>query len=289
MLARESGKFGDAVDSVLAPEMRQQYVRRLLCEIARFMADDQTDIIDAISLSWLVEVALPHGDETDPEVVAMLKNRAGVVAFLANDDLPDYRRFAHSQLFNYFLSVDAIEAVANNEIPKYVRRNLFSADFIAVFADVFRHTADADPAHARLFFDRARKWALDQQSIDRGSRNLGAWLIAALPTIGDPRWQGAAHRAAERGRNRSQRNRFIGGSPWRCRQSDRHLQRGHSRLDFRELRSEYRHRGWGHPGVANFSFADADPGAERLSGCRQAGSAIHWRVARRTRSRSADG
>ena len=185
MLARESGKFGDAVDSVLTEEMRQQYVRRLLCEIARFMADDQTDIIDDISLSWLVEVALPHGDETDPDVVALLKNRAGVIAFLANDILPDYRRFAHSQLFNYFLSVEAIDAVANNEIPKYVRRNIFSADFIAVFADVFRHTADADPADARRFFDNARKWALDRQSVDRGSRNLGAWLIAALSTIGD--------------------------------------------------------------------------------------------------------
>ena len=185
MLRRESSKFGDAVDNVLTQDMRLQYVRHLLCEIARFMADDQTDIIDDISLGWLVEVALPDGDETDPDIVALLKNRAGVLAFLANDDLPDYRRFAHSQLFNYFLSVAAIDAVANNEIPKYVRRNIFSADFIAVFADVFRHTADADPEHARRFYDRATKWTLDCQSIDRGARNLGAWLIAALPTIGD--------------------------------------------------------------------------------------------------------
>ena len=86
-------------------------------------------------------MALP--EEVDPEIVGLLKNRAGVMAFLANDALPGYRRFAHSQLCNYFLSAAVIESVGSGETPKFVRRNIFSADFLAVFMEVLRHIAQA--------------------------------------------------------------------------------------------------------------------------------------------------
>ena len=72
------------------------------------MADDQTEAIDAVSIAWLVEFAAP--EDLDPESLALLKNRAAVVAFLENDDAPRYRRFAHAQLFNYFLAELAIDA-----------------------------------------------------------------------------------------------------------------------------------------------------------------------------------
>ena len=148
------------------------------------MADDQTDIIGETPLTWLVDMALP-GDVDDPDAIGQLKNRAGVMAFLANDALPGYRRFAHSQLFNYFLSVAVIESVSDEEIPKFVRRNLFSADFLAVFAEVLRHVAYADPSRVGRFFEHAQAWVRNYQSIDRGARNLGAWIIAALPTTAE--------------------------------------------------------------------------------------------------------
>ena len=183
MVDRESRKFGDPVDRVLSAEQRRQYAHRFLCEAAQYMADDQTDIIGEAPLTWLVDMALP--EDVDPEIVGLLKNRAGVMAFLANDALPGYRRFAHSQLLNYFLSAVVIESVGRGEIPKFVRRNIFSADFLAVFVEVLRHIASVDPSRVGMFFEGAQEWVKNYRSIDRGTRNLGAWTIAALPTMGD--------------------------------------------------------------------------------------------------------
>ena len=183
MVDRESGKFGDAVDRVLSRDERRQYAHRLLCETAQYMADDQTDIIGETALTWLVEMALPR--EVDPEVVGLLQNRAGSMAFLANDALPGYRRFAHSQLLNYFLSVAVVDSAGNNEVPKFVRRNIFGTDFLAVFAEVIHRVAEVDPIRVERFFNAAQKWVRNYRSIDRGGRNLGAWMVAALPAMGD--------------------------------------------------------------------------------------------------------
>ena len=173
MVDRESGKFGDAVDRVLNRDERRQYAHRFLCEAAQYMADDQTDIIGETALTWLVEVALPK--EVDPDVLGLLRNRAGTMAFLANDALPGYRRFAHSQLLNYFLSAAIIHAASNNEVPKFVRRNIFSTDFLAVFAEVIHRMAQVEPVRVETFFAAAQSWVQNYRSIDRGGRNLGAW------------------------------------------------------------------------------------------------------------------
>ena len=183
MVERESRKFGDPVDRVLTAVERRQYAYRFLCETAQFMADDESDIISQTALTWLVDMALPK--EVDPEVVSLLKNRAGVMAFLSNDALSGYRRFAHSQLLNYFLGASVIESAGNNEVPKFVRRNIFSADFLAVFVEVIRHAAEDDPERVQKFFDTAQNWVRNYHSIDRGGRNLGAWIVAALSTMGD--------------------------------------------------------------------------------------------------------
>ena len=183
MVERESRKFGDPVDRVLTSEERRQYAYRLLCEAAQYMADDESDIISETALTWLVDMALPK--EVDPEVADLLKNRAGVMAFLSNDSLSGHRRFAHSELLNYFLGAAVIESAGNNEVPKFVRRNIFSADFLAVFVEVIRHVAEEDPERVSGFFETAQNWVRNYHTIDRGGRNLGAWIIAALPTMGD--------------------------------------------------------------------------------------------------------
>ena len=184
MVERESQKFGEAVERVLSADERRHYAHRFLCEAAQYMAEDQTDIIGEIPLTWLVDMALPDSIN-DPDVINLLKNRARVMAFLAEDALAGYRRFSHSQLFNYFLSAAAIASVGRGEVPKFVRRNIFSADFLAVFVEVFRHIANQDAPGATAFFEHAKEWAKNYHSIDRGARNLGAWAIAALPTMGD--------------------------------------------------------------------------------------------------------
>ena len=143
MLEREVDKFPDALNRVLSVEQRRDFVRSLLREIARHMADDQTEAVDEVSIAWLVEFAAPEG--LDPESLALLKNRAAAVAFLENDDAPRYRRFAHAQLFNYFLAELAIDAVSNDEVPKFIRRNILGADFLAALSDLVLDAATSEP------------------------------------------------------------------------------------------------------------------------------------------------
>ena len=50
MIEREAGKFGGPLDSVLSVEQRRHFVRGLLREIARHMADDQTEAIDEVTI-----------------------------------------------------------------------------------------------------------------------------------------------------------------------------------------------------------------------------------------------
>lgn len=127
MITREAGKFGDAVETVMDEEQRRRYVWSFLQEVARYLADDQTEALDDRVVAWLVEVAAPEG--ITAETLGILKNRAVVMAFLANDDLPGYRRFLHSQVFNHVLANVTIDTISKNEMPKYIRRNLLGADF----------------------------------------------------------------------------------------------------------------------------------------------------------------
>ena len=178
MTEREVGKFGAALDRRLSIEQRRNFLRSLFREIARHMADDQTEAIDEVSIAWLVEFAAPQ--DLDPESLAVLKNRSAVVAFLENDDAPRYRRFAHTQLFNYFLAELAIDAVSNDEIPKFIRRNILGADFLAAFSDL---AAMSEPQRIHEFFQAASRTARTYLSVDRGARNLGALLLTVLPAM----------------------------------------------------------------------------------------------------------
>ena len=178
MTEREVGKFGAALDRILSVEQRRNFLRSLFREIARHMADDQTEAIDEVTIAWLVEFAAPQ--DLDPESLALLKNRAAVVAFLENDDAPRYRRFAHTQLFNYFLAELAIDAVSNGEMPKFIRRNILGADFLAAFSDL---VATSEPRRIHEFFQAASRTARTYLSVDRGARNLGALLVTALPAM----------------------------------------------------------------------------------------------------------
>ena len=43
MIEREAEKFGDAVEKMMDGEERRSFVRRVLQEVARHLADDQTE------------------------------------------------------------------------------------------------------------------------------------------------------------------------------------------------------------------------------------------------------
>ena len=182
MIAREAGKFGDSVERVLCAEERREFVIRFLREVARNMADDHTESLEAGSLAWLVDYVVPESLDTD--TVNILKNRAAVLAFLTNDATPGFRRFAQSQLHNYFLGEETLYAIASRELPKYVRRNILGADFLAAFSDLAHYRADTTPEHLDAFFASAAELAHGYLSLDRGARNLTACLVTMLPAMG---------------------------------------------------------------------------------------------------------
>ena len=183
MIEREASKFGEAVENVMSACARRTFVRAFLREVARNMADDETDALDDSMISWLVEFVAPDGMPS--EVTALLRNRAVVMAFLALDDRPRYRRFAHSQLLNHFLGEETVDRLAEREMPRYVKRNILGADFLSAFGDLTTHLADSDPERVRNCFDAASKLARNYLWTDRGARNLGGLLIAMLPAIAD--------------------------------------------------------------------------------------------------------
>ena len=181
MIEREAGKFGDPVERIMDDEQRRAFVRRLLQEIACHLADDQTEAIDEVMIAWLAEFVSP--ENIDQEVLRILKNRAAVLAFLETDDRPNYRRFAHSQLYNHFLGSAMIDAILNGEIPKFVRRNILGADFLGTFSDLTLHAAESEPQRIRDFFQHVYDLIRTYSTVDRGPRNLGALLITMLPAM----------------------------------------------------------------------------------------------------------
>ena len=181
MIEREVGKFGRPLGRILSVEQRRTFVRSLFREIARYMADDQTEAIDEVSIAWLVEYAAP--EDLDPESLALLKNRAAVLAFLEKDEAPRYRRFAHSQLLNFFLAEVAIDAISSGEVPKFIRRNILGADFLAALSDLVLDAAASKPQRVHDFFQAASRIAENYLSVDRGARNLGALLVTVLPAM----------------------------------------------------------------------------------------------------------
>lgn len=183
MITREAEKFGDTVDQILCTERRREFVTRFLREVARNLADEQTESLEAGSLAWLVEYVVPESLDTD--TINILKNRAAVMAFLTNDARPGYRRFAQSQLHNYFLGEETLDVIAAGDIPKYIRRNILGADFLSTFSDLAHYLADTNPERLNGFFHSAGELVHGYMSVDRGARNLSACLVTMLPAMGD--------------------------------------------------------------------------------------------------------
>lgn len=184
MIEREAGKFGKAVEKQMNLEARKTFVREFLQEVARDMADQQSDALDETGILWIVDVVT--GDEIPSEVRHLLRNRANVMAFLTTDERPGYRRFAHSQLFNHFLGEATIDVLSEGEVPKFVRRNILGADFLAAFSDLAPHLAGSDQESVPRFFDAVHEIVDSYMWTDRGARNMGALLLATLPSVDRP-------------------------------------------------------------------------------------------------------
>ena len=178
MIDREASKFGDRVEASLDESERRRLVFYILCEAARDIAENQAESIDEESLLWIVDLAL--GDGFDEEISRLIKNRVLALAFLVNDDRRGRRRFAHTEFFNYFLSHSAIEAISKEEIPKFVRRTIFGADFLLSFGVVIE---SIDKAKSEVFLRSCESLIKGAYNLDRSSRNIGSLIFASMPVV----------------------------------------------------------------------------------------------------------
>ncbi|KFC70781.1 hypothetical protein FG93_02537 [Bosea sp. LC85] len=173
-VVREAGKFGRDVEAVTTREQRERFVWRMMEEIARDLAENQTDAIASESVAWIAEMVAP---EMVPEsVISILKNRAGVLAFLTVDERRGFRRFSHEQISNYFLSHVTFESIVNGEVPKFIRRNIYGTDFLENFCSVAR---SRNPSEMEVFIQNAIRLIDEIPDYDRARRNLGALVIAS--------------------------------------------------------------------------------------------------------------
>ena len=179
MIQREATKFGKNVEAAIPLGRLENFLLSLLIEISREMADSQGDAIDETTLSWIVDLLLEDG--TSDEVLRLVKNRVGVVAFLRPDERAGYKSFSHSHLQNYFLSLGTIRALGSGEVPRYIRRNLLGSEFLTAFVEVAAKAADAPELSS--FLQRAVGFSNTSSGTDRAARNIGALLLASLPEM----------------------------------------------------------------------------------------------------------
>lgn len=180
MIAREGSLFGKPVEALMDEPSREKFLLELLREVARQMADSQTESIEATEIGWIADAIL--GDEVPADLVSLIRHRASVVAFFMNDDRPGYKCFLHSYLLNYFVALVAIEAIAINDIPKFIRRNILGSEFLSVFSDVCAEASVSSKETFSRFWEHASTLSMSYTSSDRGLRNVGALVLAALPS-----------------------------------------------------------------------------------------------------------
>jgi hypothetical protein len=176
LLVREVAKFGEAVELELNISERDEYIRSLMRETARDMADNTTTAISDSTLSFLVDVALPKAvtDSTN----RLLKQRAQVIAFLTNDDRAGFRRFYHEKFYEYFLAVEIVESVSRGQAIKPIARNLLASSFLETFGSLLTGGIPVDSA--QIFLRAAIELARSYVALDRTKRNLTGLLIACL-------------------------------------------------------------------------------------------------------------
>lgn len=175
MTRREADKFVDALDPPNGSEathLYEAYVGRFLEEVARDLAENQSESISDDALDLLARVAAD--DLLPDDQIAAVVQRARTIVFLANDLRAGHVRFAHEQLLQHFLAREALRSVGYGETPRYVRRNLFGREAL----EIFGHVARERPAEAERFVSAIRT-TIAKPSRDRTNINLAVLGVAA--------------------------------------------------------------------------------------------------------------
>ena len=187
MVEREIGKFGDDVDRVTTPSERRTFIDAVMEEIARELADSQSEIISEEILHWISDSCSSY---FPANIQGVLRNRVAVLAFLTNADRRGFRRFVHESIHYYFLSRNILKTVGSGEFSKYLRRASFDLTLLDAFQEALRF---ASPDVRRKFAGFAIAAIQTLPNTDNARANLAALIIAMAgastlenaPTISD--------------------------------------------------------------------------------------------------------
>lgn len=173
LIEREQSKFGEDIAKKVSRDQLGAYVRSLCEEIARDMADNQSEVLPIQSLDWIAELCLPEGLDTD--TARTLAHRAGTLPFLTPDSERKSVRFAHRQYLVFFLGVNAVKAIAKSDFPKYLRRNILGSEFLETFPKVLLSLPNDLISDFR---DNAISELPTLPKLDRSSGNTASLLLA---------------------------------------------------------------------------------------------------------------
>lgn len=174
LIEREVDKFGQDVRKTLGVAKIEKYLNDVNDELARDMADNQGEVLPSQTVSYISEICIP--DDVDDKVRRILIHRAQTLPFLTRSEGQNSLRFSHRQYFVFFLGRNAIEAVADGEIPKYLRHNLLGAEFLESFDKVCRGTSSN---LVQLFQTKCQLFLEEPNVMDRSAGNLASLMLTS--------------------------------------------------------------------------------------------------------------
>lgn len=146
----------------------------LFKEVARTMSDAEADKIDLSSVQLLCEMIF--ADHVSEDVLAILRHRVGALALLEQDSANDERRFPHSEVMDYFLSLNYLELISSGQSSKSLSRNIIGTDTLETFRDV---ALRIDRHDYRKFQENAQRLISEGSRPAQESKNIAALLMAS--------------------------------------------------------------------------------------------------------------
>ncbi|WP_372500588.1 NACHT domain-containing protein (plasmid) [Tistrella mobilis] len=172
LIDREKDKFGEDIRRSISSDELVKYIQALCEEIARDMADNQSESLPGQTLEWAAGVCIPEGADT--EVARVLIHRAQNLPFLSPDRDRNTVKFAHRQFLVFFLGLNAIKCIAGDEFPKYLRRNILGSEFLETFPKAI---LSLPGSVVRNFRDNALGKLPQMNALDRSAGNISSLVL----------------------------------------------------------------------------------------------------------------
>jgi len=174
MIEREARLVIKSVNLEIAEIVR--LFQEILMEVARDMADGESDSIDETALDLIAEMVL--GEHIPEEQLAVLRHKIKSFTLLEGEARTSARHFPHTEISDYFLGLAYIDLLSKGEVSKSLRRGIIGTDFLETFHDI---TIAHEKEKVRDFFDKANLVLARRDTEDRGGRNISALILASLP------------------------------------------------------------------------------------------------------------